>query len=185
MGKIKDLFTERESVYAEYSNDILKAIAKNVIPAVLEILDLSDNELEKLEWKTVQLQEDHVILNGIIGYKEGDVITDGKMTVTLDTAMALLLDKMIRVGIPLHLAETGSRSDIITHLREAQQQLREDYEAVYGHEPPTLDEAMEEALRRDLGMDFGPDFDYNDLTEEQKEALFISMTGSGSGDKLN
>ena len=186
MGKLKDLFEERTRMFVGYSDRILKQAENNVIPAVLEMLDLNDNELEKLEWTNVQMNDDHLVLNGVIAYKEGDVITDGDMTVTLDAAMALLLDKIIRVGIPMELAENGSKVDVLDHLMESQRQLKDEYEAVYGHEPPTMEEAMEQALREELGMnfDFGPDFDYNDLSEEQKEALHTTMLGD-TGEKLN
>lgn len=185
MSKIKDLLKKRSAAYVVHNKRILKALENNVIPAILEMLELSSNEFDKLEWTNVHLQDDHIVLSGIIRYNEGDVISDGDTTVTLDTTMALILDKMIRVGVPLKLAETGTKSEVYDHLFESQKQLREEYESVYGHEPPTMEEAMEEALHQQIGMDFGPDFNYNDLTEKQKEALFISMSGSKIGDKLN
>lgn len=190
MGQIKDLIEERTRMYAEYNDKILKSIENNVIPAVLDMLELTDNELEKLEWSHVQLNKSQLVLNGFIGYKEGDVISDGDLTVTLDAAMAALLDKIIRVSVPIELAETGSKDDILEHLKESQRQLREEYQEAYGHEPESLEEAMEAALvgypdtNYGTNFDFGPDFDYNELTEEQKEALFISMTGD-TGDKIN
>ena len=175
MGKLQDLFDKRIKQYSDCSDRIMKLLEKSVLPAVIDMMDLSENEIEKLEWRNVQINEDHVVLNGIIAYKEGDVITDGESTVTLDASMALLLDKMIRVGIPMDLAESGSKDEIYDHLSESQRQLREEYEAVYGHEPPTMEEAMEEAIRQELGMNFdiGPDFDYNELTEEQREAMWM------------
>ena len=181
MGKLRELLEERTRSYAEYNNEILTLIEDNVVPAVLEMLDLTDNELDKLEWKHVSVSGDQLVLNGSIGYKEGDVISDGDTTVTLDSAMALLLDKIIRVSVPLGLAETGSKDDILEHLIESQRQLREDYERAYGHKPESIEEAMEAALGGFLpsnGMDFQQDFDYNELTEEQKEAMWIwgSMT---------
>ena len=183
MSKLTDLFDQRARAYASYSDRILKQLESNVLPAIVEVLDLTANELEKLEWKNVQLQEEHLILSGVIGYKEGDVIKDGELKITLDTQLAMLLDKIIRVAVPLSLAESGTKQEVTDHLREAQRQLHEEYEAIYGHEPPTMEEAMEGALRNQLGMDFGPDFDYNDLSEEQKQALHTTMIGKG--DKLN
>ena len=125
MGQLKELIEERTRTYSDYNNKILELIENNVIPAVLDMLDLNDNELDKLEWSYVQLIKDQLVLNGNIKYKEGDVITDGDMTVTLDAAMALLLDKLVRVSVPIELAETGSKDDIIEHLSESQRRLRE------------------------------------------------------------
>jgi hypothetical protein len=186
MSKLKDLFYERSSTYASYCDIILREIENNVIPAVLEMLELTQSELDRLEWNNVQLlEEEYLILSGVIGYKEGDVISDDDITVTLDAAMALMLDKIIRVAIPIELAETGSKNDVYAHLYESQQQLREEYETIYGHAPPTMEEAMEEALRTQLGMDLSPDFDYNELSDEQKKSLAITMAGRSTKEKLN
>lgn len=192
MGKLRDLIEERTRTFAEYNSKILEAIQDNVLPAVLDMLELSDNEQDKLEWSHIQLLKDQLVINGVIKYKEGDVISDGDMTVTLDASMALLLDKLVRVSVPIDLAETGSATDIVEHLKDSQRQLRKDYERAYGHEPESIEEAMEAAFReypteftplKDHAFDFGPDFDYNGLTEEQKEALYTTMIGQGTGDR--
>ena len=53
-----------------------------------------------------------------------------------------------------------------------------------GEGPETYEEAVQNALPSRLGIDFGPDFDYNDLSEEQLEAFFLSGF-HGMGEKPN
>ncbi len=186
MSRLRDLLEERFVVFTKYSDEILTEISRNVIPAVLQMMNLSDEELEKLTWTNIQLREEHVLLTGEIKYTEGDIISDEDMTVRLDGSLAMMLDKMIRVAVPAKLAETGSYEDVLNHLREVEKRLRDDYKAVYGHEPATYEDAVQNALPTQIGMDFGPDFDYNDLTEEQLEAFFLSgIAMNAMGDKPN
>ena len=186
MSRLRDLLEERFTVFTKYSDEILAELSGNVIPAILEMMDLSDQELDKLTWTSILIREEHVLLTGEIKYSEGDIISDDDVMVQLDGSLATMLDKLIRVAIPAHLAENGTREEVLNHLKEAEKQLREDYKAVYGHEPATYEDAVRNALPTQLGMDFGHDFDYNDLTEEQLEAYFLSgIAMNGMGEKPN
>lgn len=186
MSRLSDLLEERFIVYTKYSEQILAEISKNVIPAILEMMDLSEQELDKLTWVSVQLREEHILLAGEIKYTSGDVISDSDVTVQLDGPLAMMLDKLIHVAIPVKLAEDGSYEDILNHLKEAEKRIREEFKAAYGHDPANYQEALRNAGPNRLGIDFGPDFDYNDLTEEQQEAFFLSgIAMSGMGDKPN
>lgn len=186
-SKLEDLLQERLDAYARYSDEIMQLISSNVIPAILEMLDLTDQELDKLVWHNVTTQEKSLMLAGTIRYQPGDVITDPDTgdTVTLDEKLAALLDKMVRVAVPLKLAATGSASDILEHFEVSAEKLKEEYETVYGHEPETYDKAVKHAMYGQLGMDFEDDFNYNDLTDEQKESLMLTLDGPNNGDKLN
>ena len=186
MSNLSNLIDKRQKSYSKFNDKILKLLADNVIPAILEMMDLSDQEIDKLEWRTVQVVEDYLILTGSIKYDEGDIISDDDTVVTLDAALALVLDKVIRAAVPFSLACTGSKNEVILHLKAAEKKLREEYEAVYGHEPETLEDVMFEAIRGQLGIDFGQEFDYTDLTEEQKEAYSMwGMTANPKGEKPN
>ena len=105
MSRLRDLLEERFTVFTKYSDEILAEISGNVIPAVLEMMDLTDQEHSKLTWTNVQLREEHILLTGEIKYSEGDVIADDDVTVQLDGSLAMMLDKLIRVAIPASLAE--------------------------------------------------------------------------------
>jgi len=185
MSRLRELLEERSLVYAKYNDEILELLAGSVIPAVLEMMDLSEQEHSKLTWNHVQIIDDHLVIAGIIKYAEGDIISDGETTVTLDNPLAMMMDKLVRVALPIELADNGSKYEIVQHLKESEKHLRDEYEAVYGHEPETYDEVMQDVMHNQLGMDIGPDFDYSDLTEEQLEAFFLSGMTTTKGDKLN
>lgn len=186
MSELSDLFDDRSKSYSESSEKILELLSDNVIPAILERMSLSDQELDKLEWTNVQVTEDFIVLTGTIRYQEGDIISDDDTVVTLDGALALMLDKVLRASVPFELACNGSKNDVLEHLKASEQELRDEYEAVYGHEPETLQDAMYEAMRGQLGMDIGPEFNYNDLTEEQREAYYLwGVSHDNKGEKPN
>jgi len=186
MSDLSDLLDERSRLFSEHSEKILELLSNNVIPAILDRMSLSDQELDRLEWTNVQIMEDFLVLTGTIRYREGDIISDNDTVVTLNSALALMLDKVLRASVPFELACNGSKNDVVEHLKASEQELRDEYEAVYGHEPETLQDAMYEAMRGQLGMDFGPEFNYNDLTEEQREAYYLwGVSHAPKGEKPN
>lgn len=162
MSRLKDLFTERKSIYSQYSNEILAEIADNVLPAVLEIMELSDEDLKLLEWREIHqavLEDDnYLVVGGIIYYE------------TLSDEEGLDLGKLVSVAIPLELAETGTKEEIVDHIKESQERLRREYESIYGEQQV---------------LDIGRDFDYSDLSEKQREALLMGSVAVSKRNKLN
>ncbi len=197
MSKLQDLFSERAIAYAKYSDEILQVLSVNVVPAVLEMLDLSDSELERLTWHSVRVVEDHVLLVGAIAYTEGDIIKDDETTVTLTGELAMIMSKLVRVAIPMHLADGATQNVIVDHLKESERQLKKEYEEAYGHDPEMLDAALENVVTGELGWsgmdaDFitdviqsASDFKIEDLTEEQQQALMMTHLAQNKGNKPN
>ncbi len=196
MGKLQDLFTEREIAYSKYGDLILQHLETNVIPAILEILQLPEQEMSRLMWRGARIVENHVLLFGDITYHVGDVLKDEKTTVTLTDEMALMLNKAIKIAMPLDLAETGTTKEIIDYLKEAEKKLRAEYEAVYSHDQEAMTEALKEATRNQLGWDIDQkllkevletvqDFELESLSEEQQESLMLTHLGQHSRGKVN
>jgi len=197
MGKLQDLFTEREIAYSKYGDLILQHLETNVIPAILEILQLTEQELPRLMWRGARIIEDHVLLFADITYKSGDVLKDKISTVTLTEEMALMLSKAIKVAIPLNLAETATTEQITNYLKESEKKLREEYKAAYGgNDEEALNEALKEATRSQLGWDIDPDlldevlqtvtdFEIESLSDEQQESLMLTHLGQHSRGKVN
>lgn len=172
MSRLRNLLEERSVVFEKYNEQILGELSNNVIPAVLEMLNLSDQELTKLTWNGVRaVDDDYIMIIGTIKYKSGDIITDGDTTITLDASLVTLLNKLIQVILPLNIVETGSKTDIIEHLKESERLMKEKF-AAYNED-------------QNISMDFGADFDYNDLTDEQIEKLILSGISADKGRKLN
>lgn len=197
MGKLQDLFTEREIAYSKYGDLILQQLETNVIPAILEILQLTEQELPRLVWRGARVIEKHVLLFADITYQPGDVLKDETTSVTLTMQMAVLLSKAIKVAMPLDLAETATTEQIINYLKESEKKIRAEYEAAYGSEnQEALTEALKEATRSQLGWDIDPDlldkvletaqeFEIGSLSDEQQEALMLTHLGQHSKGKVN
>jgi len=198
MNNLQDLFDARFASYSEHSNKILLRLESNVIPAILEVLELSSVEESKLLWKDVRVVENHVVIIGAIEYSPGDIIKDDVTSVTLSKEQAMLMSKLVKIAVPLTLAENASSAQITKHLVDSQSKLRDEYEAAYGHDQNALTAAMTDATHQQLGWDetVEPDlatlvdsvseFDIEKLSEKQLEALVLTHLGEHkSGGKLN
>ncbi|KKK59509.1 hypothetical protein LCGC14_3033680 [marine sediment metagenome] len=196
MGKLQDLFTERDIAYSKYGELILQHLETNVIPAILEILQLTEQELPRLQWVGARIVENHVLVFGNITYQMGDVIKDNVSSVTLTDEMALMLSKALKIAVPLDLAEDASTKQITSYLTESEKKLRAEYEAAYSHDQEALTEAVKQAKRSQLGWDIDSDlldevletvqdFEIESLSDEQQEALMLTHLGQHSRGKVN
>ena len=200
MNKLQDLFDARFASYSEHSDKILQSLESNVIPAILEVLNLSNLEESNLIWRDVRVIENHIMIIGAIEYSPGDIIKDNETTVKISKEQAKLMSKLVKIAVPLILAETASQAQIKKHLIDSQKQLREEYEAVYGHDQTALNEAMVDATNGQLGWDESADpernlvhlvdavsdFDIEELSEKQLESLVLThMSKHKGGGKLN
>lgn len=197
MGRLQDLIDARFASYSEHSDKILRTLQANVLPAILDILELSDNEESKLIWRDVRIINNHILVTGQIEYAIGDIIKDNDTTVTLTEQTASLMSKFIKVAIPLPLAETATTEEIKQHLTETQRQLREEYEAAYGHDKAAFEEAMRGATNEQLGwseltpeildsvLETVTEFEIEDLTETQLKSLMLTHLSQHKRGKLN
>jgi len=191
MGKLQDLFSERQRTFTQISDEILSRLESNVIPAILEMLELSERELTRLEWNSVSIVDDHVLLTGVIIYAPGDVVSDENMEVQLTEELVGLMNKLIKVAIPLEIAENASKEDVVKHMVKAEQELRDEYSKVYGEGEGKLghtehfgwEEIDEEVLNEVI--DTVNDFKLMDLTDEQQEALMLTHLGQHGRGKIN
>lgn len=198
MNKLQDLFDARFASYQEHSDNILRKLESNVIPAILEVLELSSMEESKLKWKDVRVVENHIMIIGAIEYAPGDIIKDDVTSVTLSNEQAALMSKLVKIAVPLTLADSASQAQVKKHLVESQKQLQEEYEAVYGHDQDALTAALKGANHEQLGwdpeaetglaalVDSVSEFNIEDLSEEQLESLVLTHLGEHKGGgKLN
>lgn len=197
MGRLQDLIDARFASYSEHSDKILRTLESNVIPAILDILELTDQEESKLIWRDVRIVEDHVLVIGAIEYSAGDVVKDDVTSVTLTADLALRMSKLIKIAIPLPLAESSTTAEIKQHLVDSQKQLRDEYEAAYGHDGEALNAAMKTATNEQLGwsnvnpeildsvLETVNDFQIEDLTETQLESLMLTHLSQHGRGKLN
>lgn len=189
MGKLQDLFNERQKTFSQISEKILSRLKTNVIPAISELLELSERELNRLEWNGVTIADDHVLLTGVIIYAPGDVVSDENTKVQLTEEMVGLMNKLIKVAIPLEIAENASKEDVVKHMVKAENELRDEYSRAYGknalgHSEHFGWEEIDEEIINEV-IETVTDFKLSNLTEEQKEALMLTHLGQHGRGKIN
>ena len=189
--KIERLFKRRQSTFDKYSQAILDAITPNMISAITEVLGFTDEELTRLEWNNVRLVDGHILVSGAIMYRAGEdiIADDGEEVITLDDTTALILNKLVRIALPIQLVETYSREEIVAHLKEMEKKYKKEYQDVYGSDPTvhqldisdyegdTMEEKLASAVRSTMQNPKLPEveeFKYGELTDEQKESLRLS-----------
>lgn len=181
MTKIQKLFDRRAETYAKYSDAIMDAITPNVVAAVIEHLHLTPDEIRLLQWTSISIIEDHLLLQGHIRNEE-DI-------------------KLLRVPIPMMMVESASKEQVLDYLMKLESEFQKQYEDIYGKELSLEDlqdleaEGMQVIDANEL-LDVldGPvnvpvesfeDFEYNDLTDEQRERLRLSILSQEKGSKPN
>ena len=152
--KLKELFDERDRVTTELTTKIIDAMP-NVLEGARQFIVSHDGAPGHLSWEGISLFNEEggfVLLVGAVSYDPGDEIKlpNGKsVVVSQDTTD--YFRRLIRIGIPMNIAETGTVSDVFKFIQESTkfQEFEED---------PM--EVIENA-----------EFDLEELTEEQRAAL--------------
>lgn len=158
MSNLRELFNQREFAYLTLSQDILDEIGPTVLDAALEMLNIED---EDVSWEDVQLVDDVITLVAFVLYRPGDIaITEAKEKVLITEENMDIYKRIIRIGVPLNIAETGTKEDIITFLKNIQATKN----ANNSNEPDTK---MLEAKMK-LTYD---GFDTSDLSDDQLSQL--------------
>lgn len=202
MGRIKELFDNRTKTYNELSNQIIEALSPHVLSAAVEVLELTSDETNRLEWYHLQLVQGYVVLVGSVVYREGEIVTKDGESIVLTEELAYLMGKYIRLSVPLELAEKGTKEEIIESLRSTSEELRRSYQSSYdGADADYSDDDMFHMTDVVTGVEFTTDdefeindysgtavlhddFDYSGLTDEQIESLELSQITQKRG-KLN
>jgi hypothetical protein len=115
MGKqqmitLKDKFKKRLSAYRRHTKEIF-GLLTNVTDAVSEFLDEETKHF--LQWKGVEREGKFVFIIGITAYPVGHKLymNDGEI-VEITEINKQALQRIIRVGIPLELAENGTLEEV-------------------------------------------------------------------------
>jgi hypothetical protein len=173
---LEQQFVKRYQEYQKNTQEILKMIP-NVIIAIEQTL--VDEDYNTLQWEDAQFStEDGVlVLIGNVKVEVGDDIRldDGRVVKVTEENVGTLR-RLVRVGIPLDLAKTGSVDDVLDYLSDKH---HKNYTPLEG-EPETIDDLIPEeqvdeyynkALKQELEEVLG--FDTEGLTEDQVEQLLL------------
>jgi len=171
-------FLKRYQEYLIHTQDILTQIP-NVLEAITRTL--VDEQYTTLQWEDAQYSADDgiLILIGNVKVEIGDDIQldDGRKVAVTEENVSTLR-RIVRVGIPMDLAEHGSVEDIQDYLANKQHKNYTPLDAE--GEPQTVDDLMSEdqvteyynkILKEDVEEVFG--FDSEDLTDDQVQQLLL------------
>ncbi len=158
MNKLEQLFQTRDKQYKSNTDRILKSL-DSVITGVVQFLGMKEELAQgQLTWQNIQMQQDVVMLIGIIEYPPGSkfATTQGE-TMVVSKENKDYFKRILRLGLPLDLVAKGSAEDVVEFLSGVDKNAEEQVE--YVELPAEL-----------AGIQ---DFNLDDLTAEQKKALLI------------
>lgn len=114
---LSQLLVKREKMYKETTIEILQVL-KNVFAAAHEVLDDETNNF--IEWVHVeQPTPEHIVILGMCMYPIGYTVTtpDGNQ-IQINEENREYLGRMIKVGMPIKLAEEGKITEIVQFMKE-------------------------------------------------------------------
>lgn len=173
MSELKELFDRRDNEHKKATKIIFKSL-QNVVEGISEFIGANEEEEEPVghfSWddvvylfNEVSLETNGlVLLMGSLSYSIGSKVPmpNGEI-VEINEETVEYFKRIIRIGVPFTLAETGTKEEVVEFLQSSVQQ--------------------EEGPAEETEMDIS-DFLVEDLTEEQQQAL--KMFSHLSGDKTN
>lgn len=161
MTELEEIFAERDELYYDYTKALFEVLNDTALTATYEVMNLNP---DNVMWQDVQLFDDVVLLVAFVTYKPNDVIVaENGEKITLDETTAELYQRIIRIGLPVKLAATGTKEEIMKFLRESNKQTQ-DKEISLGDTPDTID-----------------GFSKDNLTEEQIKQLQLLQTYNAGG----
>ncbi len=158
--KLKTLFTHRQQHF-EKNTDAIFTVMLNVTNGIIEFLNLK-NEISQgqLTWTNIINQEADglVTIIGLIKYPPGSQFETAEgQTITVSEDTVDYFTRIMKFTLPFELANNGTFDDVVAFLTS----LEAD-----GQEQTDIVELPGEALKL-------ADFEYEELTEEQKAAMVI------------
>ena len=163
---LSTLFEERDEQFAEITAEIFDRIP-NVLEGVYTFLVQANEGYENgtVSWEDVFLLDNVLTLIGIVSYKPGtEFVLEGK-PVEVTEANSAYFQRIIRMGIPLNVAEEGTVEDILEFFSN----IKVNFELTVNE-----DGVQEEDL---IATVKEPEFDMSELTDEQRDALFMYYRG--------
>ena len=154
MKNIEILFQQRSQEFDKRTEKILKHMSP-IIEGVVHYLSLTE-ELSQgdLTWQTVVLQDDIVMLVGIIQYPPGaQFTTSGGEIMTVSEHTKEYFTRILRMGLPIDLVNRGSKKDTINFLSNLNNEQISKHDMI----PPELIEVN--------------GFDLDKLTNEQRQEI--------------
>ena len=160
MNNLERLFKQRDRTYQAHTDRILKSLS-TVIDGVVQFLNLKEELAQgQLTWQNVQMQQEVVMLIGIIEYPPGaKFATSQGEQMVVSKENKDYFKRILRLGLPTDLVEKGNTEDVMKFLSNVDKNAEEKVEYV-------------ELPKELAGIQ---DFNLDDLTDEQKNALLVRV----------
>lgn len=152
MIKIDTLIRRREETFNKNTDTILESMAE-VIDGAVSFLHLTEEIAQgQLEWQGVQMNEDIVLLTGIIKYPPGAqfATSEGEIMIVSEQT-ADYFTRIIRMGLPIDLVNKRSKEETMAFLSDLKEETDQEVDFV----------------------EFS-DFDFDELSDEQENDLLAN-----------
>lgn len=166
--ELESLFEYRDKIVREASEQIFSKIS-HVLGGIDLFLSRTDQAYASgsMSWEDVQYMEDNdiIVVFGILSFVPGSKFDLNGKIIEITEANADAFQRMVRIGVPIGLASTGTEEDVIKFLGGVEQR----HEALDENNVRNLASEMP-ALPRKKKQD---DFNWGELTDEQKRFLVV------------
>ncbi len=161
--ELKKMFDQRDKDYSDSTTALLD-VMNSTIQGVLAFLSLNQETAQgKFTWNNAQLVEDTVTLVAVVEYPPGSsfVTSEGK-TIKVSENNADYFKRIIRLGVPVELAATGTKDDVVKFL----QKVKAEADQIDDMGNEFVDAAVQAANGSPE-----PEFNVDELTKKQRESL--------------
>lgn len=166
MSKLKELLTKRTEVFEDFTAALLSELSV-AIEAAGDVIGADAQAhvvWSDITTAAVAEPDDTLIIGGIIEFQVGETIDteEGEIVITED--LQPIMNRAVRVGIPMNLAETGTRQEIVDYLKAFGKQDGKPMPAVAHEAENTSHETV---------ADLAGEFRSAGLTQEQIASMLV------------
>ncbi len=149
---IQQLFDTRENLYKQSTQRLLDRVSPVLEAATLVLERTLATEDTTVKWRDILFVDGQLIVIGLMMYSLGDqIVLESGEVVAIDKELQTELQQVIKVGIPLDMAEKGDVAEIMSYILKHSQ-------------ADFPDEETDQRIPRE-------DFSTAELTEEQQKQL--------------
>lgn len=161
MTYITSIFAKRVEVYEKFTAALLEEL-ETVTTAGASLL--SADLAKRLVWKAVNLVDSTVTIVGIIEFPIGEkIIAESGLELEVTEEMQQLLNQVVRVSVPLEMAENATVEDIVAYLKAL--------EAEHVKQSILINESTNTS--HDTVADLAGEFRTTGLTKEQITSMIL------------
>lgn len=120
MTHLKSIIEKREEVYDEFTAAILGELhhvtdaASSLLPTDLQ---------PRLVWKTVTLVDETLMVAGMLEFPIGEkIVAEDDMEIEVTADMQPMLNRVIRVGVPMDMVENATSQQIVDYLKRLEEE---------------------------------------------------------------